>query len=145
MPVFFHSDKPQISYIQRRRMIAKNVEIERNQYFKELLKYSHSFTKFSIKTESAALFRQSSKRESQRYLRDIDTYDLCRAFVLYFPSHRDWIMESMSLRLRNRLLEDMKEYVKGEDFSLEDCVQAEQNITEIIRKIQEKQFKLRLV
>lgn len=138
VPVAFHSDKQLLSYTQRRRIVARDVEMERNRYFKELQKYSHSLTKFSMETESAALFRQSTQKQCQRYLRDIDTYDLCRAFVLYDPAQRDWIMEAISIRLRNMLLEDMKWYVQGEEFSLDDCVQSEYKITGIIRRIKAK-------
>lgn len=137
-PVSFHADKPLFRYGQRRRMVARTVEIEKNRYFKELQKFSHSFTKFSIETESATLFLQSSKKECQRYLREIDTYDLCRAFILYNPTQRDWIMESISLRLRNMLLEDMKCYVRSKEFSLDACVQSEHKITDIIKTIKVK-------
>jgi hypothetical protein len=138
VPISFHSAQPEISYSQRRRVVAQTVEKERKAYFKELQKYSHSFTKFSIETESAAVFRKSTEKECQRYLREIDNITLCTAFVLYYPSQRDRIIEFLSGRLRIMILEDMKGFVKSEDFSLSACVESEQKIMKIIRKVQEK-------
>lgn len=135
LPVVFRTEKPPVSYCQRRRVIARDIEIARSRYYKELQKYNHSLTKFSIETESAQLWKKSSKSERQHYLREINTYDLTRAFILYCPSQRDLILECMSLRLRNLLLEDMKSYVEHKDFSLDECVQSECKITDIIKKI----------
>lgn len=134
-PLLFYTNVPIVSYSQRYRVVAGNIEIIRYKHFMELQKYNHSFTKFSIETESAAIFRVSSEKRRQRYLRDIANCNLKKAFILYYPSHRDLILECMSLRLRNLLLEDMIDYVRQDDFCLDDCVCSEHKITDIIRKI----------
>lgn len=138
LPISWHFEKPPLGYSQRRRTVAGKVEKERLVSLKEMKKFSHSFTKFSIETESAALFCQSSKEECQIYLRQIENGDLYRAFVLYYPSQRDWVMEAISLRLRILLLEDMKTFVQPEYFSLTDCIESEHKIAGIIKKVKEK-------
>lgn len=89
-PLSFYSEKTELGYTQRKRIVEKKVEDERSTYLKELKKYSHSFAKFSIETESAELFLKSTKKECQAYLRQIENVDLYRAFVLYQPSQRDF-------------------------------------------------------
>ena len=131
---FSSLNKPQMSYRHRRRIVAREVEMEKNAYLKELKTYSHSFTKFSIDTESAFLFAQCSKEERNAYLRQIVCDDLSRALVLYQPSQRDMVLGEMSPRIQNMILGDMKDFVKSRQFSLEECVEAEHKIRDCINR-----------
>lgn len=134
----FHSEKTQISYSLRRRDVACKVEIRRTACLKKLIEYSHSFKKFSLNTQSAAIFCQSTQEECQLYLRQIENGDLCRAFVLYYPSERDKVMESISPRLRIMLLEDMETFANADYFTLSECVESEHKITCILKKMNEE-------
>lgn len=132
LPIFMYTEKPKLSYLNRRKIVEKRVEMERNTYLSELRTFSHSFSKFSIETESAVLFQESTKEECQVYLRQITNEDLCKAFCLYNPRQRDLVMESISPRLQILLLEDMKALLQSKQFRLSDCVQAEHKIVSVI-------------
>ena len=132
-----YTEKPKLSYLKRRKIVEKKLKMERNIYLSELLTFSHSFSKFSIETESAALFQESTKEECEVYLRQITNEDLCKAFILYNPWQRDVVMESISPRLQILLLGDMKTLIRSKQFRLSDCVQAEHNITCIIDTVKQ--------
>ena len=109
----------------------------------ELKTFSHSFKRFSIETESAALFQKSTKEECQVYLRQITNEDLCRVFILYNPWQRDMVMESISPRLQILLLEDMKTWLKSKQFRLSDCVQAEQKVSCVINVVKQNNLQVK--
>lgn len=140
LPLLVYTEKPKLSYSSRRSIVAQKVEMERNAYLNELKTFSYSFKKFSIETESAALFQKSTKEECQAYLRQITNEDLCRLFILYNPWQRDVVMESISPRLQILLLEDMKALVRSKQFRLSYCVQAEQKVTCIINIVKQNTF-----
>ena len=137
LPLLMYTEKPKLSYSSRRRIVVHKVEMERNSYLNELKIFSHSFKKFSIETQSAALFQKSTKEECQAYLRQITNQDLCRVFILYNPWQRDMVMESISPRLQILLLEDMKALVQSKQFRLSDCVQAEQKVSCVINLVKQ--------
>ena len=137
-PLLMCTEKQKFSYSGRRKIVAQKVERERNIYLNELKIFSHSFQKFSIETESAALFQESTKEDCQAYLRQITNQDLCRAFILYNPWHRDMVMEAISPRLQILLLEDMKALTKSRQFRLSDCIEAEHKITRIINIVKQE-------
>ena len=138
LPLSMYTEKPKYSYSNRRKIVAKEVEMERKIYLNELKTFSHSFTKFSIETESAELFLESTKEECQAYLRQIATGDLCRVFILYNPWQRDLVLVSISARLQIFLLEDMKALTKSRQFRLSDCIEAEHKITRIINIVKQE-------
>ncbi|MDD6491431.1 MAG: hypothetical protein PUG54_04275 [Firmicutes bacterium] len=140
LPLSMYTEKPKFSYSNRRKIVAKQVERERKIYLNELKTFSHSFTKFSIETASAALFQKSTKEECQAYLRQIATGDLCRVFILYNPWQRDLVLESISARLQIFLLEDMKALVRSKQFKLSDCVESEHKIAQIIHMVKQNEF-----
>jgi hypothetical protein len=80
--VSFHCDKPTVGYAQRRREISWKAAVEDNAWLKELKAYSRTFTRFSIETTSARLFRESTPDERRRYWKEIPTKDWCQAFIL---------------------------------------------------------------
>ena len=140
LPLSMYTEKPKQSYSDRREIVAKQVEMERKIYLNELKTFSHSFTKFSIETESAALFQKSTKEECQAYLRQITNEDLCRVFILYDPWQRDLVLESISARLQVFLLENMKALLQSKQFKLSDCVESEKKIVQIINIIKRNEF-----
>lgn len=138
LPLLMYTEKPKLSYSSRRRIIVQKVEMERNTYLNELKIFSHSFKKFSIETQSAALFQKSTKEECQAYLRQITNQDLCRAFILYKPWQRDMVMESISPRLQILLLEDMKAWLNSRQFRLSDCTEAEHKIAHTVHLVKQE-------
>lgn len=138
LPLLMYNEKPKLSYSERRRIVFKKLEMQRDTYLNDLKAFSHSFKKFSIETESAALFQKSTKEECQVYLREITNEDLCRAFILYKPWQRDMVMESISPRLQILLLEDMRAWLKSKEFRLSDCTEAEHKIAYTVNIVKQE-------
>lgn len=138
LPLLMYNEKPKFRYSERRRIVFKKLEMQRTTYLNDLKAFSHSFKKFSIETESAALFQKSTKEECQVYLREITNEDLCKAFILYKPWQRDMVMESISPRLQILLLEDMKAWFKSKEFRLSDCTEAEHKIAYTVNIVKQE-------
>jgi hypothetical protein len=139
--VRFHRDKPTVGYAERHREIAWKLEVEINEWLKEAKAYSRAFTRFSIETESARLFRQSSTKERRSFWRKIPYADWGRAFILYFPDQRECVLQEMTDPGRQaRMLEEMKAFAKSKDFSLSECVEAENRILEQMTQLKEDEW-----
>jgi hypothetical protein len=136
--VCFQYEEPTVGYGQRRREIAWKIEAGINARLKELKAYSRTFTRFSIETESARMFCQSTVEERRNYMGEITNADWCRAFILYFPSQRECMLQEVySPGIQARILQDMKGFAKSKDFSLSECVEAEKRILD--RIVQQKE------
>ena len=131
----FCYELPICSYEECRRGVAVLIEKQHQQELEELYAWSEGFQKFVCHPLSAIFIQKHSIKELAIFCRTIEKDMLVKAMVLYTHSVRWHLLQGYSDRLQKIILGSMKSYVKGDIFSLEACVEAEENIRFLLEQL----------
>lgn len=120
--------------------ITKIGDMSEKETLEKLYIWSKGFHKFVCCPLSAYFLQERTTKDMIRFHERTNKKQLAKVFVLYPHTIREKVLGCLNKHLQKMILEDMYQFVRSTEFSLTECVDAEESIQDILEQLWSDNF-----